>query len=465
MSGADGTWSGDVLVVGAGPAGLAVSAECARRGLTVLLIDENQRPGGQIARQRFLDRSQVSSPEPGAEPSVPAGVSFRSGTVCHGFRNGHQAVLTSGDELWHTRTRAVVIATGASEKVLPLPGWTLPGVMTAGAAQTYLKGSGFLPYRRVLVAGSGPLLLAVASQLISAGVHVVGVAEAARPGARHWREAIRTLAAPGLLAQGAGYAVRLARAGVRVRIGSGISRIEGDGQVTGARLRRLRRDWSFADTPDEYIACDAVLLSYGFSSTADLAAQSGAGIEWDAQRQTWRPVRDDGFRTTVPQIRAVGDCAGVGGAQRAELEGRLAGMLLAAELTGGTADTGQIRSLRRRLGRLETFRRGMDRLFVPGLGAASWPEPETQVCRCQESTRAEVDLAMDNGVADLRSLKLWTRAGMGPCQGRICAPALSTLLAARGHETARLSAPSIRYPVRPLPIAAVCRAADREGGQ
>ncbi|WP_329239736.1 FAD-dependent oxidoreductase [Actinoallomurus sp. NBC_01490] len=463
MNGGAGTWSGDVLVVGAGPAGLAVAAECARRGLTVLLVDENQRPGGQITRRRFLDRPSGSGPD--VEPSVPEGVSFRSGTVCHGFRDGRQAVLTSGHELWRTRTRAVVIATGAAEKVLPVPGWTLPGVMTAGAAQTFLKGSGFLPYRRVLVAGSGPLLLAVASQLISAGVRVVGVAEATRPGARQWRDALRTLAAPGLLAQGAGYTVRLARAGVRVRTGTGIARIEGDGRVTGARLRRLRRDWSFAGTPEEHVACDAVLLSHGFSSAADLAAQGGADIEWDAQRQTWRPVRDVGFRTSVPWIRAVGDCAGVGGAQRAELEGRLAGMLLAAELTGRPAGSGRIRSLRRRLDRLETFRRGMDRLFRPGLGAASWPEPETQVCRCQESTRAEVDRAMDNGVADLHALKLWTRAGMGPCQGRICAPVLSTLLAARGHEPARLPPPSIRYPVRPLPIAALCRSAAPEGGQ
>ncbi|MDL4775429.1 NAD(P)/FAD-dependent oxidoreductase [Actinomadura xylanilytica] len=443
----------DVLVVGAGPAGLAAAAESARRGLTVLVVDENQRPGGQIGRRRFAD------PAPGPQADGP--VTFRPGVVCHGF-HGREAVLTSDGELWTARARAVVLATGAAEKVLPVPGWTLPGVMTAGAAQTFLKGSGVFPFRRPVVAGTGPLLLAVASQLAAAGVRVAAVAEAARPGARHWRDAARALAEPALLAQGAGYGARLALAGVRVRTGTGVRAIEGDGRVTGVRLGRLHPDWSFTEAPGELIECDAVLLSHGFSSSSDLAAQCGAEIEWDAQRLTWRPVRDAEFRTTAPGVRAVGDCAGVGGSQRAELEGRLAGALLAAELTGRAADPGRVRRLRRRLARLEAFRIGMDRMFRPGPGAASWPGPDTEVCRCQEVTRREVDAALDGGVADLHALKLWTRAGMGACQSRICAPALSGLLARRGHGPARTAPPSVRFPVRPLPMGAVRAATDPE---
>lgn len=458
-------WDGDLLVIGAGPGGLAVAAECARHGLRILTVDENQRPGGQIARQRFLDPGEAAARGAGAEPLIPAGVTFRPETVCHGFDGSGRAVLSRHGELFHARAERVVLATGATEKILPVPGWTLPGVMTAGAAQTFLKGSGIFPYKRVLVAGTGPILLAVASQLIQAGIRVAGVVEAARPGHRQWPDAARTLAAPRLVAQGAGYATRLLRAGVRVRVGTGVRRIEGNGEVTGVCLGRLRGDWSFADEPGEHVACDAVLLNHGFSSATELAAQRGADIEWDEQRLTWRPVRDGAFRTTVAGVHAVGDCAGVGGAQIAELEGRIAGAVISAELTGQAYDRRRLRLLRGRLSRLETFRGGMDRLFAPGPGAASWPAARTPVCRCQEVPRAELDEAIAHGAADLHSLKLWTRAGMGPCQARICGPVMSLLLAARGHEIARLAPVSVRFPVRPLPLGALCHPRNHREGE
>ena len=461
MTGRD--WNGDVLVIGAGPAGLAAAAECADGGLRVLLADENQRPGGQIDRRRFLDPKEAAARTAraadraaGGERLLPAGVEHRPETVCHGFDDEGRAVLSRGGELFHAAASRVVLATGAVEKVLPLPGWTLPGVMTAGAAQTFLKGSGLFPYRKVLVAGSGPLLLAVAAQLVRAGVTVVEVAEAAGPRRLAPQDPVRALTAPRLLAQGAGYGARLLRAGVPVRTGTGVRAVEGDGRVTGARLGRLRDDWSFADGPGRYVECDAVLLNHGFTSSTELAAQRGARIEWDERRQTWRPVRDAAFRTTVTGVHAVGDCAGVGGVEVAVLEGRLAGTVIATELTGRAPDRRRVARRRGQLRRLETFRGVLDRLFEPQAGAASWPGPSCQLCRCQEVPRADADEALAHGAADLHALKLWTRAGMGACQGRICAPGLSLLLAAEGHGPSRSAPPSARFPVRPLPLGALC---------
>ncbi|MFI2666884.1 NAD(P)/FAD-dependent oxidoreductase [Micromonospora carbonacea] len=453
-------WAGDVLVLGAGPAGLAAAAELAEQGLSVLLADENQRPGGQIGRQRFFGASPAG---PGAgrphDPMPHPGITHRPGTVCHGFPEGRRAFLTTPTGPMITDTRAVVLATGAAERVIPVPGWTLPGVMTVGAAQAFLKGSGLFPYRRVVVAGSGPLLLAAAAQLVSAGVEVVRVVEAARPGPARWRDAVRLLAGAPLLAQGAGYLLSLARAGIFPRAGVGVQEIVGADRVRGVLLRRLRPDWSFADAAPELVECDAVLLSHGFSSVTDLASQLGADLVWDAQRQSWRPARDAGLRTTAANVWAVGDCAGVGGAQLAQMEGRLAGRLIAAELTGRPVEERRIRPLRRRIARLEVFRQGMDLLFAPGAGISGWPAGSTQVCRCQESTRADIDRALDDGVVDLHGLKLWTRAGMGPCQGRVCAPVLTALLADRGSDPSRLAPPRARFPVRPLSVAAVCDAA------
>lgn len=457
-----GRWDGDVLIIGAGPAGLASAAEVVAADRRILIVDENQRPGGQISRQRMLDPRATGDV---AEPMIPRGVDFWGQTICHGFDADGAVVLTIGGRLVRARAKRTVIATGAMERVLPLPGWTLPGVMTAGAAQGFLKGSGRFPYCRVVVSGTGPLLLVAAADLVNAGVEVLAVTEAVRPRLGYWRDAVRTAAAPDLLLQGAGYITALRRAGCRILTGAAVHRIEGDDRVTGAVIGPLGPDWSCGRGPVERVDCDAVLLNHGFSSTVDLAAQRGADIEWDDQRQTWRPARDADFRTSIADVFAVGDCAGVGGVQTAMLEGRIAGIRIAAELSGATTNRRVLGRLRRRLARVETFRRGMDHIFVQGPKATDWAEPATEICRCQDVTRADIDEAIDHGATDLRSIKLWTRAGMGPCQGQICAPTLCALLAQRCGPAVDDARPSPRFPVRPMPLGVLAATGRHEEGR
>lgn len=356
----------DVLVVGAGPAGIAAANQLARRSVDVVVVDENQRPGGQIDRMRF--DSDADDPERPTGGTLESEVAFLGSTVCHGFASRGRAVL-SRDGHGHTvDAKRVIVATGGQEVVYPIPGWTLPGVMTAGAAQTLLKGSGDLPYRRVVVAGSGPLLLATACQLLDHGVEVATVVDCSRPSITQWRDALRTCAAPSLLGQGARYLARLRRAGVRLRFGSGVRRIEGRRSVGGAWIGPMERDWSHVGDAD-FVECDSVLLCHGFTSVTELVTQAGGAIRWDERRRDWVPERDETFRTTAYDVRAIGDCAGVAGAQVAELEGKLAGVWTATELTGGRDDS-TVAHLRRRLRRLEHFRAGMDNLFRtrPGAG-------------------------------------------------------------------------------------------------
>jgi NADPH-dependent 2,4-dienoyl-CoA reductase/sulfur reductase-like enzyme len=434
---------------------MSAAQELASAGLDVLVADENQRPGGQIWRQRFLDPAPDESNGSGDAVGTPmaAHLTFVPRAVCHGVVGSGEVMLSTPRGPVRAAGRALVLATGGLERVLPLPGWTTPGVMTAGAAQTFLKGSGFFPYRRVVVAGTGPLLLASAAQLVDAGIEVAAVVEARRLRSLHPGQGMRLLAAPQVLAEGAGYLRTLRRARVPLRTGTGVSRVEGDDRVTGVRLKALRADWSFGDGPEEPLACDAVLLSHGFSSSTELASQAGAQIVWDDRRQTWRPQRDGDFRTTAEDVVAVGDCAGVAGVHVAQLEGQIAGIALAARLMG-RPQPARVRGLRRRLGRLETFRGGMDELFRPGPGTVTWADAKTCVCRCQETCMADVSLALEQGVTDLHGVKLWTRAGMGPCQGRVCTPVLMQALTARGNEPRRMKPPVARFPVRPLPVSA-----------
>lgn len=458
MNGCDATsgepnLTADALVIGAGPAGIGAANELARRALDVVVVDENQRPGGQIDRMRF--ESSVSDPELLAAEVLEPGVTYLGQTVCHGFTDDRRVLVSTGERGATVGAGEVIIATGSNEVVYPIPGWTLPGVMTAGAAQTLLKGSATLPHRRVVVAGSGPLLLAVACQLLDHGVDVAAVVDGSRPRLSQWREGARLLAAPAILGQGARYLARLAKAGVRPRSGHGVRSVEGTTSVEGAWIAPLDRDWNFTADVAELIDCDAVLLCHGFTSVTELVAQAGGRLVWDDRRQDWIPERDTAFRTTAPGVRAVGDCAGVAGSQVARAEGSLAGILTADALQGRADATSTAGKLRRDLARLDRFRAGMDGLFRTGPGVGTWARADTHVCRCERVRRDAVDNAIAGGAADLHGLKLSTRVGMGSCQARTCSAGLCALLEQSGVPRSAVPAPSQRFPVRPVPIDAL----------
>lgn len=434
----------DVLVIGAGPAGLAAADRAAQAGLRVLIIDENTRAGGQISRLPFR-----GAPSP--IESLREGIEFRGRTQCLGFLGDRTVAIDREGIGSIVRARAVLVATGSTERVYPIPGWTKPGVMTAGAGQTFLKGSGRFPYRRVVVAGTGPLLLAAASQLVEAGVEVVAVVEATMPRPTQALSFLRVLSGRSILLEGAAYVARLLGARTRILPGRAVTAIEGDRSVTGVRISRVDRDWEVRPGRDRLIGCDAVLFSQGFSSSLDLTAQAGADIAWNELMQTWEPVRDTDLRTSVPGVWAAGDCAGIGGSKIAAFEGELAGAAIAAELTGERTDERRIARVRRDLARLARFRRGMDEVFRVGAEVPELAADTTIVCRCQETTAGEIRAAVDAGCGSLQGVKLWTRAGMGICQGRTCSPLIEAIVTGRVADPRSVlrEAPRPRFPVRP----------------
>lgn len=234
--------------------------------------------------------------------------------------------------------------------------------------------------------------------------------------------------------------------------GQGVSAVEGDSRVTGVQVRRLDSKWRFRDEPGKSITCDSVLFNQGFTSTTDLASQAGAEIVWNELMQTWEPVRDADFQTTIPGLYAVGDCAGIGGSQVAAVEGELVGQSLAAELTDQRLVSRRFEQLHSRLRRLKTFREGMDEVFRVGPEVDTWTKPETVVCRCQKTTAGDVTSALKVGISSVPGVKLWTRAGMGNCQGRMCSHIIDSML----HSSLRpevespvRAAPRTRFPIRP----------------
>lgn len=440
----------DVAIVGAGPAGLAAAESAAAAGLKVVLVDENPRIGGQISRLPYS-----GAPTP-LESSLLKKVQYLGQGVCfgrgkHGILWVHHKGQTVG-----IQARATVIATGARERVYPVEGWERVGVMTAGAAQTLVKGSGSFPFRRVVVAGTGPLLLATAAQLLRSGVDVAAVVDSARPGPRHWRHGLDVLWGGSILLQGAGYLATILSRRVPILFGSAVTRIDGvtadSGSVSAVQVDLVGPDGLPVPDRTIRIECDAVLLSQGFGSAVELVTQAGAELEWNAQSGTWQPIRTADFQTTVEGLYAVGDCAGVGGSQLSGLEGEIVGLALARRLGMNSGRRAAIRSrwLVGRLRSLNRFRRGMDGIFQPPLGAPVSPMAATIACRCQEVTVGEIRDALDLGAGTPAGIKMWTRAGMGACQGRTCDHIIDSLMRERAPSTPR-TPPRPQFPVRPVP--------------
>lgn len=462
----------DIAIVGAGPGGLAAAEIAAAAGANVLILDERPAPGGQFYKQPSAAAARRRAPDRQAGDGAALigrvralGVTLEAGTLVWGAERDDEgmALMTLADGRAATvRPRILIVATGAFERPLVVPGWTLPGVMTTGAAQTLLRSYGVAPGRRLVIAGNGPLNLQVAAELGGLAERVT-IAEAApapwtRPGA-----AAALLAADRRLGLwGMAAVARLVAAGRAVHWGHRLIAVEGGAKAERAilapldSLGRVLRDRAFA------VEADAVLTGDGFRPAAELPRLLGCRhrltLEGGAQAVVERG--DDGA-TSLDDIFVVGEAGGFGGAQIALAQGRLAGAEAARRLGFRAADTGDAR---RHLAHHRRFQAALWRLFAapdPGLDLATG---DTILCRCEALTlgalKAEVTR---HHIADLASLKRLTRAGMGRCQGRYCTPNLAALIGPAA-SAGELDLPAPQMPLRPVPMTALAREQPEWGG-
>lgn len=453
----------DLIILGAGPAGMAAAAQAAALGLSVLILDEQPRAGGQIYRDvtrataergMMLGRDYTEGAALVAALDHPRITHLPGAMVWRVDADGSVAYSRSGRGAM-ARGRRLLLATGALERPMPVPGWTLPGVMTAGAAQILLKGSGIVPEGAVL-AGSGPLLFLVAAQLARAGVPPLALVETQQPGdrlaaARHLPAA---LVGARTLAKGAALLAEVRRAGIPRFTGATGLRIEGAARAEAVLFR--------CGGVERRIACRTVLLHHGVVPNTQVTRSLNLAHDWDDAQRSFRPRLDRWGRSSQPRIFVAGDGGGIGGAKAAVLSGRLAALELARDLdvlSAGDRDLAA-RPFRLRLGLERAVRPFLDRAFPP-FAEALLPDDDTLICRCEEVTAGEIRRHARLGCRGPNQTKAFSRVGMGPCQGRYCGLTVTEILAAEhGVPQAAIGAYRVRPPLKPVTLAEIASAAE-----
>ncbi|MFE5913914.1 NAD(P)/FAD-dependent oxidoreductase [Streptomyces wedmorensis] len=459
----------DLAVVGAGSAGLAGAVTAAGLGLSVALLDASAHAGGQFYRHPAPTLGAVRPEALHHDWSAFSDLRRRLAESSVTHLSGHHvwSTVPEADGTWtvhavtgadgaaerpaRVRARALLLATGAYERQLPFPGWTLPGVVGAGGAQAMLKSGLVLPGRRIVVAGSGPLLLAVASSLAAAGARVPAVVEAAGY-LRYARSPRALLTNPRKAAEALVHGAALLRHRVRVLPGRAVTEVHGTDRVEAVTVSRLDGDWRPLPGTGRRIACDALAVGHGLVPQIELATAVGCATR-PLPDGTLGLALDDLQETSVAGLWAAGETGGVGGAELARTEGEVAGIAIAARLRGRQGATGRTAGLRRRRDRMRAFADVMATAHAPGPGWTAWLDDDTDVCRCEEVPAGRVREAVaDLGARDARTVKLLTRAGMGWCQGRMCGTAVACLAARDGAA----EPPSERRPFAvPVSLAAL----------
>jgi NADPH-dependent 2,4-dienoyl-CoA reductase/sulfur reductase-like enzyme len=454
----------DVLVLGGGAGGLNAAATAARAGARVLLVDERPQPGGQYYKQpldiaghaALADDAQFAGGRALIAKAEAAGVAFLNGAQLWGAFEPLDLMIFDGTASRLCRPRRLIVAAGAYERGLPFPGWTFPGVMTTGAAQTLLRSYAVLPGRRVLVAGNGPLNLQVALELAQAGVEVAAVVELApRPGLWAAAALARMMTStPALALRGRGYLMELRRRGIPLLHRHVVARVE----RTGDRLRAQVGAWPADRGASCSYEVDAVCVGYGFMPSNEILRALGCRHTFDAARGHLVTERDVDGLTSVAHVYAVGDCTGLGGAPAAEAEGIIAGLAAAGSL-GLAPAAGQAQAVAKARAQLRGHRRfqaGLWDLFRAPRLLTELAAAETVICRCEELTLAEIDAGFSETTRSVGAVKRATRAGMGRCQGRYCGPVLAALAAARqGRPLDEAAHWAPRPPMKPIRIADV----------
>jgi thioredoxin reductase len=448
----------DLLVVGAGPAGMSAAVRARSLGLSVLVVDDQPAPGGQIWRAvearagthtGALLGEEYAAGLPLARAFHACGALYEPCTQVWQIEPGWQVFMSREQQAQCVQAANVLLATGAQERPAPFPGWTLPGVLTVGAAQILLKTAREIPSGPVWIAGSGPLVLLYMVQLLRAGGTIAGWLDTLPPGG--WQRAIphvaTALRAWKDVLKGMRWMRELRRAGFPIV--HGVTQLRGEG---GERLEHVV--YRTAAGQSQTIAADLLLIHEGVVPSIHMTQALGCAHDWRADQRCFAPSVDEWGQTSQPGIFSAGDGAGIGGARAACTRGELAALGVAIRAGRLTEEAARRAAapLHRALAAQLAIRPMLDALYPPRAELFEPPD-DTIVCRCEELTAGQIRAAARIGQPGPNQIKAFTRAGMGPCQGRQCGYTVAHILAAaHGKRVEQIGFYRIRPPLKPLTL-------------
>ena len=453
----------DLIVVGAGPAGLAAAGTAAAAGAHVLMVDEQSTPGGQIYRniaQADDARLEMLGPDYAAGARLlgavrESGLEYQPNATVWEVTPEREVFYSVAGAAYRAAADYIVLATGALERPMPIPGWTLPGVMNAGAAQILLK-SGMAPDGDVVLAGSGPLLSLLATQLHRAGATVRALVDTTP--AANWLHAaphlLSALAAPDYLLKGRALYRDLARTGIaHLRRAEALVVEEQDGRAAGLRC--------VVGGKPMHIPADLTLIHQGVVPNVQLSRSLRLEHVWDEAGRAWIPQTSYGGQSSTPRIAIAGDGAGINGAQAAAFHGEWVALTALREL-GHAVSVERLKDVARAHRRHSAPRPLIDRLYEPAPAYRSPPD-DVIVCRCEEVTAGTLREYASIGCQGPNQAKAFGRCGMGPCQGRFCGLTVSEVMAdAHGVSPADVGYYRLRAPIKPVTLGEVAGLDDHE---
>jgi NADPH-dependent 2,4-dienoyl-CoA reductase/sulfur reductase-like enzyme len=469
----------ELAVIGAGPAGMEAAITAAEAGAKTVLIDQYPNGGGQYYMQ--LPPSFKTSHQNGVEkegkfflnllnalPVTRIYDALTWGIFKEENDKEWLVALYGTDTPRYVRAKTLILANGAYDTPVAFPGWTLPGVITCGAASILLKSQRVAPGKRALVTGTGPLLLSVAAHLIDAGVEVLGVCESTRLFPKAIPYGPTMLGQWHRLMEGAKYMGTMIRGKTPYKMGWTILEARGKDHVEEAVIARIDGNGIPIVGTEQIIEVDLIVSGYNLTPNTGLARLIGCKMEYLPKKGGWVPVRDKTMQSSLPGVYIAGDGAGIGGAENSRLEGRVAGAAVA--LNTGHLNLKQVSDiygqLKPDLTQQQRFGKLLGDLFSPKPGLISLANDETILCRCEEITLGEIKAAVADGARTIGEVKMITRSGMGNCQGRMCehsiTAAIIKALAAENASPESVGYYSVRPPLHPIPEGFLAKATIEE---
>ncbi len=452
----------NVVIIGAGPAGMSAAATLVKQGIHPVVVDANSKSGGQIYRQQPDNFTRTKKQLYGfdakeATQALKNWVNIEDKITylpCHMVWNASGKTLCLYDETNSAYKEiewdSLIIATGATDRILPFKGWTLPGIYTLGAAQIALKNQGCTIGNDIVIAGNGPLLYLLAWQYVKAGANIKAILDYSSF-TDQCKASLKLIHAPKVMLKGLYYLASLKCTGIKIihnaRLNEAESGSKGEEKVTGIK-------WHTSKSSDEihHITCDAIAFGYGLRSETQLADVLGCKFSFDPIHHDWLPVLNE-QQTSIPDVYMTGDNSGISGVYSAQFSGKKAANQILNKLGLPVSDI-ETKKIDQQLNHLKTFSNGLAQAFPFPEQWAQDVSDDTIICRCENITAGDIRAAIkDKHCTEINQLKAHSRSGMGRCQGRVCHIAVRELLACETkNQSANVGRIRSQSPLKPIPI-------------